>query len=604
VQPFTLVIPFFNGHTTIERLLRSVPDHLPVIIVDDQSDEPLQLNDTTVVQIPEKGFFSGAVNYGAAQCQGDFLILNQDVWFEDEGWLRLIEQCQGQYDTFGHGVIGHPAWPKGYVQGTFMYIARKAWDQVGGFNVKDYPLWGSTCEWQLRACRQGFTAMPFREVEGMMHRKTHVRRGGIGGSIRTALLRWPHRRREFLRTPPAISVVVPCFNYGRFLDDAVNSMIGGPTCIGRWAPQTFQSFEIIIVDDASTDEATRQKVRSMADPWKGIRIEMLTQNRGTPGAINAGVRIAYGDYIHILSADDMRESWGLEKLYRAAVLNPDHLIYGDIQSFGTEGRKKILPLADYDFNKLLYRNMVPAGILYPKEAWEVAGGYPERMKFGREDWAFAVACGVKGYCGHKVTGLSGNLCRRDGQNRSLRTQGGKWRETFVSQMMSLFPIIYEGERPMGCCGGRRARPRRVPQAPIGDAAMQNLPGKAGFRLLEYVGGNIGSGTFYGPETGTRYTFGANDTDRVKYVDERDAPKMLDMTKGRQAIFSSFNAPEPDPVQVEQQEVERVNPEQVANATPAALRLAIKEGIESMLYEVTGTGSGGKITVQDVRALVS
>ena len=126
------------------------------------------------------------------------------------------------------------------------------------------------------------------------------------------------------------------------------------------------------------------------------------------------------------------------------------MIYGDIEAFRGRERLKVMRLPEYDFEKIMHKNSMPAGITYPRHAWADVGGYSERMEFGREDWAFNVALGMKGYCGLKLKGLSGNLYRRERQNRSLRTQGKGWRSRFLSQVMSLYPQLYEeGERPVG-----------------------------------------------------------------------------------------------------------------------------------------------------------
>ena len=61
------------------------------------------------------------------------------------------------------------------------------------------------------------------------------------------------------------------------------------------------------------------------------------------------------------------------------------------------------------------RNMMHMGIMFEKQAWQEVGGYREQMKHGREDWAFNVALGERGYCGVKL-GRSGYLYRRHGHN--------------------------------------------------------------------------------------------------------------------------------------------------------------------------------------------
>lgn len=545
MENLTVVVPFWNGHATIERLLDSVPDGIPVLIVDDKSDEPCQVDrqGVKVIRLGTRGYFSGAVNAGLSLCKTDALVLNQDVWFTAERWLERLAKLRETYAVFGDGVLKHPAWPKGYVQGTLMFMRRDAVDEVGGLDELEYPLWGATCEWQLRACRAGFEAHVSREWRQWMgHEGRHGESGDgqrtgrkprYGGAITQALGEEPGKRRLFLRTPPAVSVIVPCFNYGRYLEDAVNSLLGGPTSLGDWEPQTLQSFEVIIVDDASTDDSW-QAAQALADPWKAVRAIRLPENRGTPGAINAGIEQAYGEYIHILSADDMREPWGLEVLYDACKIDHNAVAYGDVRIFkhGAKGRRLKLP--NYDFDLVLNKNPMPAGIMYPRKAWIVVGGYPEAMIYGREDWAFNIGLGAQGYCGQHI-GLSGNLYRREGQNRSLRTgnvhrgetgktNGFSWRKTFKEQLQALYPDLYAGERPVTCCGGRKKAQRPRPGAIAGAGArpgMMAMAPQEGWVWLEYVGGNAGN-SYWGPvETGRRYMFGGGKkTGRVKAADAK------------------------------------------------------------------------------------
>ena len=85
----------------------------------------------------------------------------------------------------------------------------------------------------------------------------------------------PFRRAQAV---PAVSVVVPCFNGGRFLDSLLASL----------ERQTFRDFEIIIVDDGSDDEATLRKLASLES-----RVRVIHQdNRGLPGARNSGIAAA------------------------------------------------------------------------------------------------------------------------------------------------------------------------------------------------------------------------------------------------------------------------------------------------------------------------
>lgn len=535
----TVVVPYWNGEKHLGRLLGSLPESLPVIVVDDHSDQPLQVSARyTLLRPPQRGYFAGAVNAALAACDGDVLILNQDAQLHGTAWLDLLLAERKRYAMIGERIRGtHPAWPNGYVHGTFTYLRRDAIQAVGPMNAIDYPLWGSTCEYQLRLCRAGFEVLPLQQVPGLVHNRP----GRFGEAI-TETLRREGKRELFIRTPPMISVVVPCFNYGHYLLDLINSLIGGPTCLGNMPGQTFQSFEVIIVDDASTDD-TPDIAQALADPWKAIHYIRLPRNVGTAACINAGVARSWGKYVTIISADDMAEPWYLEGTLRCAEKHPHSVVYSDMILFKNGKRFDILTLPDYDFERVLYKNGMGANLLYPKEAWREVGGYPEIMRDGREDWAFNVGLGLRGWCGVKAPGQPGYLCRREGHNRSLRNAGPGWADTFMSRLMALYPDAYRGDRPMTCCGGGRSKVATKFAKGAGTAATFQMPGRDGLQLLEYVGTNVGTSTWWGAVTGARYEFGANDSARVKYVDVRDAPAMLALRDTNKCpLFRPYKAP--------------------------------------------------------------
>jgi glycosyltransferase involved in cell wall biosynthesis len=558
-KDLTVIIPFFNGHKTIDRLLASLPCNLPIIIVDDLSDDPLvNVGDsalTEVIRLENKGYFTGAVNRGIEACDTDVLILNQDIWFESFDWLGELELLRKKYDIVGDPVMGHPAWPKGYVQGTFMYISRECINKTGLMNEHDYPLWGSTSEYQLRACRQDFEAYPWQNINKWM-RHEERKRSSFGSAITEVLRREPESKAQFIRTPPAISVVVPCYNYGKYLTDCINSLIGGPTSLGEMDGQTFQSFEIIIVDDCSSDD-TPKIARELANPWQAIHYIRLSKNKGTAGAINAGIAKAKGRFITILSADDMRESWGLESLYRVIEKDNKLVPYDDMMIVKEGNRIQRQNLQNYNFDKLIYKNQVPAGIMFDKTAWQKVGGYPEEMKYGREDWGFAVALGVNGYCGVRIDGEPGYLYRRENQNRSKRNQGPAWYQRFLRQIQNRYPNIYKGERPMACCGGRDKGAKTAAKASNNVAksggTKQSIPGASGFILVEYVGSNAGDRKWRPPDTTVKYIFGGSR--KLGNVAQEHLDWFVGLKENQKSIF---RVAQPKPVVVPKVEIEVVN----------------------------------------------
>lgn len=91
--------------------------------------------------------------------------------------------------------------------------------------------------------------------------------------------------------PPKVSVIIPAYNAADTIGRAIRSALD----------QSLQDFEIIVIDDASTDE-TAGVVRGIADPR--IRLVSHEKNRGEYGARNSGVSTARGEYIAWLDADD------------------------------------------------------------------------------------------------------------------------------------------------------------------------------------------------------------------------------------------------------------------------------------------------------------
>src|SRR5690348_4353759 len=92
-------------------------------------------------------------------------------------------------------------------------------------------------------------------------------------------------------TPPKVSVVVTCFNLGAYLDEAVQSVLD----------QTFQDIEVLIVDDGSTDEFTRELLSAYRRPRTRV---IRTPNGGLSAARNVGAASTTGEYLCMLDADD------------------------------------------------------------------------------------------------------------------------------------------------------------------------------------------------------------------------------------------------------------------------------------------------------------
>ena len=93
-------------------------------------------------------------------------------------------------------------------------------------------------------------------------------------------------------TAPRVSLLVPCYNYGRFVQQALDSLLG----------QTLQDLEVLVIDDASTDNTPDMLARYATD--SRVRVVRHTINQGHIRSYNEGLRMVRGRYVGIMSADD------------------------------------------------------------------------------------------------------------------------------------------------------------------------------------------------------------------------------------------------------------------------------------------------------------
>jgi glycosyltransferase involved in cell wall biosynthesis len=173
---------------------------------------------------------------------------------------------------------------------------------------------------------------------------------------------------------PRVSVVIPCYNQGVYLGEAIESVTA----------QTLDNYEIIIVNDGSTEQETMAILERLAFPMTRV---LHTSNQGLAAARNNGIREALGDYILPLDADDRICPAYLETA--AAVLDerPEvGFVYCLARLFGA--RSGLFYLNEATLGEMLLDCRVFCSAMFRKADWEAAGGYNTNMCYGWEDWDF------------------------------------------------------------------------------------------------------------------------------------------------------------------------------------------------------------------------
>jgi glycosyltransferase involved in cell wall biosynthesis len=174
--------------------------------------------------------------------------------------------------------------------------------------------------------------------------------------------------------PPLVSVIIPCYNLGAYLDEAVQSVLA----------QTVQDFEVMVVDDGSTDVETAKRLDAARWPKTSV---FRTNNQGLARARNYLIARSRGTYLCALDADDKLRPQFLERTLAEFTRDPGlTFVSTRLQMFGDE--QHLWPVEERsDLAMLLCDDTIITPALVRKSAVLAVGGYDERMPSqGNEDW--------------------------------------------------------------------------------------------------------------------------------------------------------------------------------------------------------------------------
>jgi glycosyltransferase involved in cell wall biosynthesis len=268
---------------------------------------------------------------------------------------------------------------------------------------------------------------------------------------------------------PAVSVIVPCYNGGRFLDDLCDSL----------AAQTFRDFETIIVNDGSTEEATLRKLASL-EP--AIRV-VPQQNRRLPGARNTGFECARGEFVLPLDCDDRLAPSFLAETVALLRRAPHDIGFAFAHVCLVGDMDGVMPRHFNRFDQL-FLNRLPYCMLIRRSAWQAAGGYDEAMADGMEDWEFNIRLLQAGFGGielaeplliYRVSG-EGML-----MSRTARRHGTIWR-----YIRTKHRELYRVPALIAAWRANKANPGEIaPLTAIGLLGLAKLLPEAWFNFLFY-----------------------------------------------------------------------------------------------------------------------
>ena len=187
---------------------------------------------------------------------------------------------------------------------------------------------------------------------------------------------------------PLVTVVVPVYNHVDYLEECLASVVA----------QTERDWELVVVDDGSTQGDIAMIVEGVRDPR--IRLLRHVRNRGLAAARNTGMRLAGGEHLLALDADDRLEPTFLAETLRTMRGDGAHnAVFTDFLAFGVRSGR--IPFQVRDVRTLLKEQWIPgSGTLFRRSLWDSTGGFceDEALRPGNEDWDFwlsAAECGLR-----------------------------------------------------------------------------------------------------------------------------------------------------------------------------------------------------------------
>lgn len=182
--------------------------------------------------------------------------------------------------------------------------------------------------------------------------------------------------KSFLQLQPEVSVVIPAYNCDRYLAEAIDSVLH----------QTYQNFELIVIDDGSTDQ-TQQVLQAYCKKSLSVDLRIVSQqNQGVAIARNRGIELARGEWIAFLDADDVFLPHKLAAQIEMAQANREAgIVHSGWQRISATGEVlmqvepwKQIPTLDLD-SWLRWKPVLPSAMLFRRVWLDRVGGFDPRF---------------------------------------------------------------------------------------------------------------------------------------------------------------------------------------------------------------------------------
>jgi glycosyltransferase involved in cell wall biosynthesis len=183
---------------------------------------------------------------------------------------------------------------------------------------------------------------------------------------------------------PRVTVLLTCYNHLAYL----------PACVEAVRAQTFSDYEVVVLDDGSSDGSREWLTANVV--WPGWRLVFNERNLGTYGTLNAGLALATGEFVAVLNDDDL---WAPTKLERQVAFMDAHPEVGLVHTDGAfiDGSGAVTPGSPLGFefprtetgdvllDLVAANKIIASAALVRRKCFDDLGGFNEAY-FGSGDW--------------------------------------------------------------------------------------------------------------------------------------------------------------------------------------------------------------------------
>ena len=245
-------------------------------------------------------------------------------------------------------------------------------------------------------------------------------------------------------TTPAISVIVTLYNYGAYIGQCLKSLEDSHTAAIPGG------IEVVIVNDASTDDSLKQAMVVQRNSRHPVRIIDKQLNTGLADARNIGLQLARAPYAFIMDADNLVFPRALEQLHARIVKDGSAAVYSMLCRFQSSqnNREGLLSYYDWDPQMLVEFPYIDAMAMFDREQLIKIGGYDNELYklgwFGWEDYDLWLRIAGAGLC---VSFLPNVLCLYRHHDRSMSNTTNLFERELVANLFEKHRALIEKHPP-------------------------------------------------------------------------------------------------------------------------------------------------------------